>query len=204
MEKIDYKKELKHLYNPSKKEVTLVDIPKMNYLMVDGKGNPNTSQDYKDSIEALFALSYNMKFSIKKGDIGVDYGVLPLESLWWADDMSTFSVEKKDEWQWTAMIMQPEYVTKKLVEKCREIVSKKKDLPALSHLRFESFREGKAAQIMHIGPYSEEEATIDKIHEYIAEKGWHLTGKHHEIYLSDFRKTAPEKLKTVIRQPLKS
>ena len=200
MEKIDFKKELKHLYNPSAKEVVIVDVPIMNFLMIDGIGEPNTSQDYKDAIEALYALSYSLKFMIKNWKIAIDYGVMPLEGFWWTDDMTDFNVGNKDIWKWTAMIMQPEYVTKELFGEALGQVAKKKNPAALPKVRFENFHEGLSAQIMHIGPYSAEGPTIEKIHGFINEKGYKLNGKHHEIYLSDPRKTAPEKMKTVIRQ----
>lgn len=205
MKKIDLKKELKHLYNPSTKEISIVDVPKMNFLMIDGKGDPNTSQEYKEAIEALYAVSYSLKFMIKKGETAIDYVVMPLEGLWWTDDMAQFSTENKGIWKWTAMIMQPEYVTKDLVTKAFEQVEKKKNPPALSKMRFESFHEGLSAQIMHIGPYSAEGPTIKKLHSFIKEKGYEFDGlvqKHHEIYLSDPRRTAPEKMKTIIRQPM--
>lgn len=205
MKKIDLKKELKHLYNPSTKEISIVDVPKMNFLMIDGKGDPNTSQEYKEAIEALYTVSYSLKFMIKKGETAIDYVVMPLEGLWWTDDMAQFSTENKGIWKWTAMIMQPEYVTKDLVTKAFEQVEKKKNPPALSKMRFESFHEGLSAQIMHIGPYSAEGPTIKKLHSFIKEKGYEFDGlvqKHHEIYLSDPRRTAPEKMKTIIRQPM--
>ena len=126
MDKIDYKKELKHLYKPSPKKVEFRDIPEMNFLMIDGKGDPNTSLAYKEAIEALFTLSYTLKFMIKKGEQEIDYGVMPLEGLWWADDMSKFDQNKKEDWKWTAMIMQPEVVTNELVAKAIEEVRKKR------------------------------------------------------------------------------
>lgn len=202
MTKIDFKKELKHLYNPSEKKVEIVDAPMMNFLMIDGSGDPNTAQEYKDAVEALFAVSYALKFMVKK-ERGVDYGVLPLEGLWWTEDMTQFSVENKDVWKWTSMIMQPEYVTEDLVSKALEQVEKKKNPPALPKIRFESFHEGLSAQIMHIGPYSAEGPTIERLHNFIKENGYKLKGKHHEIYLSDPRRSAPERMKTVIRQPMR-
>jgi hypothetical protein len=202
MKKIDFKKELKDLYNPTTKEIVKVDVPEMNFLMIDGQGDPNTAQEYKDAVETLYAVSYALKFMIKKGKEAIDYGVLPLEGLWWADDMSKFTAENKDNWKWTAMIMQPEYVTKELFQEAVKQVEEKKNPPALSKIRFESFKEGLSAQIMYIGPYSAEGTTIEKIHNFIKENRYRLKGKHHEIYLGDPRKTAPEKLKTVIRQPM--
>src|SRR5687767_9333675 len=111
MSKVDYKKELKHLYTASAKQPVLVDVPKLSYLSVDGMGDPNTSSMYQEAVQALFSLAYTIKFTIKKSSAGVDYGVMPLEGLWWVDDMRQFSVARKDEWQWTLMIMQPEVVT---------------------------------------------------------------------------------------------
>ena len=140
---------------------------------------------------------------VKKSEKQIDYGVLPLEGLWWSDDMSNFKAENKDKWKWTSMIMQPKHVTKQIFEEAVEQVKKKKNPVALPKLRFENYNEGKAAQIMHIGPFSEEGSTIEKIHKFISANGYQLTKKHHEIYLSDIRKTAPEKLKTIIRQPFK-
>jgi hypothetical protein len=203
MKKIDYKKELKHLYRPSAKEVAVVDVPEMNFLMIDGEGDPNTAPAFQEATEALYALSYALKFKIKKGEGQVDYGVMPLEGLWWADDMSQFSVDKKGEWKWTLLMMQPEYVTPALVAEAVEEVKHKKNPAALPLIRFEAYAEGKAAQIMHIGPFSEEGPTIEKVHAFIAENGFQLAGLHHEIYLSDIRRAAPEKWKTVIRQPFK-
>ncbi len=202
MEKIDYKKEFNHLYKPSAKKVDIVEVPKWNYLMIDGEGDPNTSQSFQDAIDVLYPLSYTLKFMIKKGEIGIDYGVLPLEGLWWADDMTSFSVEDKDGWKWTLMIMQPDLVTEELVKEAIEQVRAKKNPVALPLARFESFEEGKAAQILHIGPFSEEGPTIEKVHSFIDENGSQRRGKHHEIYLSDIRRAAPEKWKTIIRQPM--
>jgi hypothetical protein len=201
MAKIDFKKELKQLYNPSAKEATAIDVPAMNFLMIDGEGDPNTSQQYKEAVEALFSVSYAIKFMIKKGT-GVNYGVMPLEGLWWVDDMTKFSTERRDEWKWTSMIMQPKHVTANHVNAAIKNIRNKKNLPALSKLRFESFDEGAAAQILHIGPYSDEGPNIAKIHAFIRNSGHALRGKHHEIYLSDTRRTAPAKLKTVLRQPM--
>ena len=202
MSKIDYKKELKHLYRPSAKKVEAVDVPRMNFLMIDGKGDPNTSQEFKDAIGVLYPLSYTLKFMIKKGEIGVDYGVLPLEGLWWADDMSSFVDDRREHWQWTLMIMQPELVTEEMVQEANEQVLKKKNPVSLPLVRFESFEEGKVAQIIHIGPFSEERPTVEKVHTFIEERGSQRRGKHHEIYLSDIRRTAADNLRTIIRQPM--
>ncbi|KAA3656255.1 MAG: hypothetical protein DWQ10_15790 [Calditrichaeota bacterium] len=201
MEKIDFKKQLKHLYTPSKKHISEVDVPAMQYLMVDGVGDPNSSQEFQDAVEALYGMAYTLKFMCKEPPISKDFVVPPLEGLWWMENMAEFSSENKDKWQWTVMIMQPEYITPEMVAKAKQKLKKKKDPVALPKLKFETYHEGQSVQIMYIGPYSDEHETIVKLHEHIKEKGSRLRGKHHEIYLSDPRRTAPEKLKTVIRQP---
>ncbi len=201
MKKIDLKKELKQLYQPSAKEVVQVDVPTMNYLMIDGEGDPNTSKAYADAVETLFTAAYAVKFMVKRS-LAIDYGVMPLEGLWWADDMSSFSAENKSNWKWTAMIMQPSFVTKEMIENAIGEVKKKKNPPAISRVRFEALSEGKCAQILHVGPFSEEGPAIEKVHEFIDVHG-KRTGKHHEIYLSDIRKADPSKWKTVIRQPMR-
>jgi hypothetical protein len=200
MDKIDLKKELKDLYNPSAKEVNVVDVPALNFLLINGEGAP-TSPQYREAVEALFSVAYTLKFTVKKSK-GIDYAVMPLEGLWWVDDMTNFSVDRKEEWKWIAMIMQPEYVTSDDVKVAIDQVKKKKNPSALPKVRFESFKEGPAAQIMYVGPFSAEGATITKIHSYIQNSGHKLSGKHHEIYLNNPATTAPEKLKTIIRQPM--
>lgn len=202
MKKIDFKKELKHLYQPSTTKVVQVEVPTTNYLMVDGEGDPNTSQAFAEAIETLFAVSYAIKFMVKKSEAAIDYGVLPLEGLWWADDMSKFSSADKSSWKWTMMIAQPDFVSPETIENAIADVKKKKNPAAISKIRLESLSEGTCAQILHIGPFDEEGPTIEKVHQYIDTKGQRV-GKHHEIYLSDTRKTAPEKWKTIIRQPMR-
>ncbi len=201
MKKLDLRKDLKAFYQPSAKEVVAVDVPEMRYLMIDGEGDPNSSKAYAAAIEALFSVSYAIKFMLKKGPSATDYSVMPLEGLWWADDMSNFAGDKA-KWKWTAMIMQPPFVPQKLVDTGITEVRAKKKLPAIDRLRFATLREGLCAQILHIGPFAEEGPTIQKVHAFIASKGSHRRGKHHEIYLSDIRKAAPAKWKTVIRQPM--
>ena len=201
MEVIDFKKEMKPLYQPSAKEVVVVDVPAMNFLMVDGEGDPNASQPFSDAIEALFSVAYTVKFMVKKGNLAIDYGVMPLEGLWWADDMTKFSQEDKSNCKWTVMIMQPSFVTHEIIEDAIVEVKKKKNPSSLSSVRFESFSEGRCAQIMHIGPFSEEGPTILKVHQFIDTISQHR-GKHHEIYMSDIRRSHPSKWKTIVRQPM--
>ena len=204
IEKTDLKKDLKYLYVPPAKEIEIVNVPQMNFLMIDGIGNPDTSQEFKEAIETLYAVSYAIKFMVKK-EKSINYVVMPLEGLWWADDVASFSPEgmNKDIWKWTLMIMQPEWVTKDIFGKAIEEGKKKKNLPFLFKIRLENLQEEFSAQILYIGPYDAEHTTIEKIHAFIKERGYKFSGKHHEIYLSDPRKTAPEKLKTIIRQPVK-
>jgi hypothetical protein len=202
MDKLDLKKDLKILYKPSVKEVQIVDIPAFRYLMIDGCGNTE-NLEFQNAIQALYTVSYKAKFALKKAK-GIDYCVMPLEGLWWADNMSDFVAGKKDSWQWTLLIMQPHYVTDALIKTAVNAAEEKVDSRVLQKLRFTDFKEGKAAQILYVGPFSQEHDTIVRLHSAIKDIGGIVDGKkqkHHEIYLSDFRKTAPEKLKTILRQP---
>ena len=202
MSKIDLKKELAYLYNPSKKEFTIVDVPPMQFLMIDGHGDPNISLDYREVLSALYALAYTLKFASKKA-LDKDFTVMALEGLWWVENMEEFSLNDKSAWSWTMMMMQPEWITAEMVEEARVEAARKKDLPALSRLRFETYHEGLSVQIMYLGAYADEGPTIARMHAFIAEQGYAPNGRHHEIYLGDPRRTAPEKLKTVIRQPIR-
>jgi hypothetical protein len=200
-DKIDHKKELKHLYKPSKKNPEIIEVPEMNFLMIDGKGNPNTSKEYSEAVSALYSLAYSIKFNIKK-TTGVNYAVMPLEGLWWVEDMDDFSTDSKEDWLWTMMIMQPDLVTSELIEENRETVIKKKSLPKLGNIYFQPYNEGLSVQLMHIGPYADEAPNISRMHQFAFDQGYKLAGKHHEIYLNDPNRTAPENLKTVLRQPI--
>ncbi len=200
--KKDFKKEFSTCYQQKKGQINIVEVPEFQYLMIDGQGDPNTSQAFNEAVEALFGMSYKIKFANKANPDTPDYTVMPLEGLWWAEDMTDFAALDRSEWLWTMMILQPDFIDADLVEKVKIYLAKAKDLPGLPKLRFESMREGVAVQILHLGPYSEEAPTIEKLHQYIHENGYELTGKHREIYLSDMRRTAPEKLKTIIRQPV--
>ncbi len=202
MEKIDFKKKLKEFYNPPREPV-IVNVPELQFLMIDGAGYPGTSQEYQDAMAALYAVAYTLKFKLKKAEI-LDYVVMPLEGLWWAKDMGIFDVDsRKEEWLWTSMIMQPSAVTKKHHEEAIKEVEEKKNLVALNKMRLESYTEKTSVQIMHIGSYSEEGPVIEKMHQFAFNQGYKLHRKHHEIYLSDPRRTPEEKWKTVIRQPIK-
>jgi hypothetical protein len=201
MEKVDLKKELSWLYVPSAKNVSLVDVPDMNFIMVDGKGAPEGSE-YQNAVQALYSVAYTLKFAKKKAG-GIDFPVMAMEGLWWAGDYAAFQPGTGDRnaWRWTMMIMQSDLITMDDFASALADVSKKKDLASLEKARFTRFKEGKAAQLMHIGPYLAEGPNIKRIHDKIQEIGGKLSGKHHEIYISDPRRADPAKLKTVIRQP---
>jgi hypothetical protein len=200
-EKIGFKKTFKSLYNPPKGGFQIVDVPKMNYLMIDGRGNPNTSGLYKQSVEVLYTMSYGIKFSFKEQ--GLDHVIPPLEGLWWMQDMNDFTLANKDLWEWTMMIMQPEWVFNESVERARDEAYRKKKLPMLNNVRFEMCCEGLSIQTLYTGAYDHEATTIAQMHNYIKDNGFEFNGKHHEIYIGDPRKTLPEKLQTILRQPIR-
>jgi hypothetical protein len=205
LEKLDLKKQFKQFYMPPPGKVMAVDVPPMQFLMIDGAGDPNSALEYRQAIEALYGMSYTLKFNSKKN--GIDYPVMPLEGLWWMENMGEkfgdidFAADKS-KWLWTAMIMQPDPITQEMVDGAAEQLRHRKNPPALGKVRFEIFHEGLCAQIMHLGPYSAEKPDIEKVHAYIEQHGYQSVGKHHEIYLGDPRRSAPEKLRTVIRQPM--
>jgi len=203
MSKIDFKKEWKHLYQPSKVEFQVVEVPALQFLMVNGHGDPNRAPEYAEAVEALYSVAYKMKFISKKNE--KDYVVPPLEGLWWADDMDDFTTNRdKSKWDWTMMIMTPDWISNDIYLQALEEVTKKKDLPSLGIIRLENYQEGKSVQILHLGSYDDEGSVLLRLHEeWMPENGYDFNGKHHEIYLSDPRKVAPEKLKTILRQPIK-
>lgn len=201
MSHTDWKKDLKHLYFPPQGKFTFADVPPLNFLMVDGHGDPNTAPEYADAVQALYGLAYTIKFALKAQ--GVEFSVAPLEGLWWMPDMAQFSDKDKAAWDWTMMILQPDAVTEAVVEAARAEAQKKKGLPALVKARLESYHEGLAVQTLYLGAYADEGPTIAAMHRFAVEQGYALSGKHHEIYMGDPRRSAPEKLKTVIRQPIR-
>ncbi len=181
----------------------LVRVPPLTFLCIDGHGDPNTSTTYADAVRALFSMSYAAKFAIKRTS-GQNVKVSPLEGLWWAHDMDTFLTGRKSDWDWTMMIRQPDLVTDDLVGRLAAELSAKKSLPAVQGLRLVTIAEGSAAQVLHVGPYADEGPTIERLHNFIRGQGFVFDGhhqKHHEIYLGDPRRAAPEKLRTIIRQP---
>jgi hypothetical protein len=204
MKTLDLKKECKQLYTQASGKISIFDVPALNFLAIDGKGDPNTSPEYTAALEALYAVAFGLKFFIKKRSKNpVDYPVMPLEGLWWVPNMREFDVNKKSSWQWRMMIMQPSVVDEELVQSMKGEADRKKRLPSVSGLQLIRYDEGKAAQILHVGPYATEGPTIRKLHDFIAEQEYERDGHHHEIYLGDPRKTEPSRLKTIIRQPVR-
>jgi len=202
MKTLDLIKEYKQFYLQPKNTVSLVQVPKMNFLMIDGKGSPNNNPDYSEALGALYGVAYTLKFTVKKGPLQTDYKVMPLEGLWWTEDMSEFTLEDRGNWLWRMMIMVPGLVTPEMAAQSIEDVRKKKNPPRLDEVRFESFEEGLSAQIFHSGPYGEaERPSVDKLHAYLKENGYKLRGRHHEIYFNTPLRTDPSRLKTIIRQP---
>jgi hypothetical protein len=200
MKTIDLKKTLKPYYTASATKPALLDIPAMNCLMVDGTGDPN-GPAFQEGVGTLYSVAYTLKFTYKK-ERAIDYPVMALEGLWCADNVDDFLNDIRENWKWTIFITLPSVVTKKDVAQAAETVKKKANFPRFPEVRFEMFDEGKAAQIMHIGPYAAVAPTIERLHRFIEEQGYNLRGRHHEIYLGDPKRSAPEKLKTIMRQPV--
>ena len=202
-EKYDVKRAHRELYAPSAKEFVLVDVPPMRYLAVDGHGDPNTSPEYAAAVEGLFGVAYTLKFRSKK-ELGRDFAVAPLEALWRADDPAAFVTRDKSAWSWTALIAQPDWIDEELVVDAVAAVRAKGENAALDLLRLEQLQEGRSAQILHVGSYDDEAPTLARLHdEWMPQQGLTFNGDHHEIYLNDARRTAPEKLRTVLRQPVR-
>ena len=203
MEKFDLKNTLPDYFKASPSKFSVVKLPKFNYLMVDGKGDPNTSHSYLEAIELLYGISYTLKF-MSKDELGRDYVVPPLEGLWWAKDLNSFEKREKSKWSWTMIIMVPNGITKAFATKAIKTFKEKKPEANISKIRFDSLTEGLSVQILHVGPYDAEGQVLARMHkEFMPENNYVFNGIHHEIYLGDPRKTSPEKLKTILRQPVK-
>ena len=203
----DYKKEFKDLYTPKSKPM-LIEVPSMNFIMVDGKGDPNNNEDFQQAVELLYGLSFTIKMSKMKGDQPdgyFEYTVPPLEGLWWIND-GCFSLDQRENWEWTLMIRQPDFVTKDVFVWAGNQLKKKKPGLPIEGAKFEAYVEGLSVQMMHIGPYATEPETVAQMENFIKAEGLRdrvgKGGKHHEIYLSDPRKCKPEKMKTVLRHPV--
>jgi hypothetical protein len=202
MTKIDFKKTLDS-YKSQHHKIRLIDVPKMQYLMIDGHGDPNSSKEFQEAIFALYPIAYKIKFASKQ-KLDKDYVVMPLEGLWWAQDMSTFtSARDKSQWDFTLMIMQPEWITKEMFDAAVKKVAEKNPPLNLSEVRFKTLDEGMCMQTLHVGSFDDEAEILKQMHEEFApEHDLKMTKKHHEIYLSDFRKVSPHKLRTILRQPV--
>jgi hypothetical protein len=200
MKKMDLKKTLKPYYTASATKPSFLDIPPMKALVVDGIGDPNGAT-FEEAVGALYSVAFTLKFMFKK-ERAVDYPVMALEGLWSAGEAADFQTGTRDNWKWTLFISLPDLVTAKDVGQAVEAVKKKAKFPRFPEVRLERFAEGRAAQIMHIGPFAAEGPTIERLHLFIKSQGYKLRGRHHEIYLGDPRRTAPEKLKTILRQPV--
>lgn len=200
--KVDLKKQIPTYAAPHGR-FEIVAVPPMRYLVIDGAGDPNTSQAYADALATLYPVAYALKF-LSTRELDRDYVVMPLEALWWADDMAAFTAARdKGRWQWTAMILVPEWIDDAQVDFALQTVRVKGIAPALAALRVDTLDEGLCVQTLHIGPYDEEGPVLEAMHAaFIPEQGMRMTGRHHEIYLSDPRRTAPEKLRTILRQPV--
>ena len=208
MSKLDLRKELEYLYRPSARQVEIVRVAAFKFVMIDGQiepgAAPGTSPAFQEAMQALYGAAYTLKFMSKlRQDNPIDYPVMALEALWWvAGRGGEFDINRPEGWKWTAMILQPDHITKKMVQEALLQLRKKKPSSALDKLRFERFREGLCIQIMHVGPYSEEPRTLEKMEAFARENGYALRGKHHEIYLGDPRRARPDKLKTILRHPI--
>jgi hypothetical protein len=201
MDKLDFKKLMKPYWQPPVGRFVVVEVPELRFLMVDGRGDPNVAEEYAAAVQWLFTLSYGLKFQSKAA--GRDYGVAPLEGLWWAEDESRFTELDKSSWLWTAILMQPEWIDEAALGAAMPKAVAKLGSPPAS-LRLAVLAEGLSVQTMHLGPYSAEAETIARLHhEFLPANGLVENGHHHEIYLSDPARTAPDKLKTVIRQPVR-
>lgn len=204
MDRYDIKKAHPELYAPSARTFGFVDVPPLSCIAVDGHGDPNTSSEYAAAVEALYAVAYTVKFTSKKA-LGRDLVVAPLEGLWRASDMSTFVTRDKGSWEWTAMIAQPDWIPADIVEQARRSAAARKDLSAISRVRWCTLTEGRSVQILHVGPYDDEAPTLARLHEeFMPAHGLTFNGDHHEVYLSDARRTAPAKLRTILRQPVRA
>ena len=200
--KVDLKKTRGDYWKAPTADFVVIDVPRFNFLMVDGQGNPNTAESYGAAVSALYATSYKLKFMSKAA--GRDYVVPPLQGLWWADDMSDFVARRKERWRWTMMLMLPDWVGPAAAAEAIETF-RAKEWQVPETLRFEAFEEGRSVQILHVGSYDDEAPTIRRLHEvYLPANGLVENGRHHEIYLSDPRRVAPEKLRTILRQPVRA
>ena len=203
MEKFEFKKAYPELYAPKPGDFSMVQVPRLQYLAYDGQGDPNTSAEYVHALECLYPAAYTLKFASKK-ELGRDFTVGPLEGLWRADDMDAFTRGEKDSWDWTMLVAQPDWITEDMVRAAVATVQKKKALSGLERIRLLPLEEGSSVQILYIGAYDAEGPVLHRLHhQWMPAHGLTFNGDHHEVYLSDPRRTATEKLRTVLRQPVR-
>ncbi|MBS0023071.1 GyrI-like domain-containing protein [Microbacterium paraoxydans] len=207
MAAIDPKKTLDS-YRAKRGEFRVLEVPPLQYLMIDGAGDPNTSPVYAEAVSALFPVAYTLKFS-SRAELGIDTVVMPLEGLWHAEDMASFTSRRdKSAWQWTLLLMVGDHVTPDLFARAVDAVEaksakKREPLPALRSVRLETLQEGLCVQTLHVGPFDDEAPVLEELHDrFIPDNGLRMTGRHHEVYLSDIRRTDPAKLRTILRQPV--
>lgn len=200
--KVDFKKSLDS-YRAERGRFRLLDVPELRYLMIDGHGDPNTSPAFTEAVEALYSMAYTLKFASKRG-LGRDFVVMPLEGQWWSDDMESFTAARdKSRWDWSLMIMQPDWIDQDLFSVAVDKVRTKGGPARLEDVRLERLTEGRCVQTLHVGAFDDEADTLARMHdEFVPGHGLRMVGKHHEIYLSDFRRVAPEKQRTILRQPV--
>jgi hypothetical protein len=197
--KIDLKHELGDLYK-ARSQPMLVEVPELSFLMIDGDGDP-AGPAFQEAVDALYATAYGLKFRVRALD-GADYRVMPLEGLWWIPNARVWDFEDKSDWDWTLMIVQPEMVTPELAREVTTAVRAKRASPALEHVRLEAYEEGLSVQTMHVGPWEAERPTLERLQMYIAGSDLVPVGKHHEIYLSDPGRVEPDRMRTIVRQPV--
>ena len=202
MEKVDFKKDFKVLYKAPERDFVFVEVPPISYLMIDGAGDPNSVPEFQSAVETLYSAAYTIKFMLKKAGIGPEYSVAPLDGLWWCDGNEGFDADNRDKWLWTMMIPQPRHIGVEMVGSAVSRLTAKGKKGLWDRLGLETLDEGLCVQTLYVGPYRDEGPTIEAMHRFIHEKGYSLRDKHHEIYLSDPRRSAPEKLKTILRQPV--
>ena len=202
MKQFDTKKELGALYFPTDREPHLVRVPAFNFAMVDGRGAPDRSPEFQEAVQALYGVAFTEKFTLKKAGVA-DFRVAPLEALWSTGAGTRFAPRAaRSSWRWTAMLLQPPGLTRRRFMDAVAALRARKDPPALGRVRWERYAEGPAVQALHLGPYAEEMGTLAAIARFIAERGWRPRGRHHEIYLGDPRRSPPDRLRTVLRQPV--
>ena len=200
--KTDLKKQLDG-YTAPRGSFSIVQVPPLTYLLADGRGDPNTSPVYQEAVTALFTLAYKVKF-LSKRELGHDYVVMPLEGLWWSEDLAMFTSSRdKSRWSWTLMNLVPDWITAEHLDAVRAALARSAGAASLGRVRLERYEEGLSVQTLHVGPFDDEGPVLEAMHhEFLPAHALRMTGRHHEIYLSDPRRTDPSRLRTILRQPV--